>query len=230
VKYYYPIDIDAAMSVYTGPLTNSHFANDQNIKFAMSGINSGDELRFAFGGSLLSNCAVVYVSSGSGTLTIKRHSSPTTVASQAVSVGWNVITYNIVASSYWNIEFTSSSGLTISEAYIGRIFEFPHNWSLGNTYRHVSGVDSGGEMSGGGEITNKRHGAVWERVFEWQGFSKDHKEEFKLFDLAVDQTRAKFLWFDDTNYHWVKQTQGMTSTQESYCGYNLSSGLREQLF
>ncbi len=233
MKYYYPIDIDAVLTEDVGSFTDSHFAFDQNIEFAMTGISNTDRLKFLSAVTKIGDSAIVYVSAGTGTITIKKDSGASvTVASLAVGgsgAGWYIIDFGSDKSAtQWFAEFSSVSGLQINEIFISRTFTFPYGYQRGNAFSKVYGVD-GLSNSAGDEFTNKRHDAKWIRNWDWKNFDQTAIDAYDAFDIAVDGTRAKFLWFDDTDYWWVKNIVGINYTEAGCSAYDPRSGLRQQL-
>ncbi len=226
MKYYYPIDIDAIMTVSAGSFTNEFFANDQNIGFSVTDVSNGDRLRWLFDTAKQPDFLAIYVTSGSGNVIIKDDPG-NTVSTTALSIGWNIIAVT-GSSQDWYIEFSGVSSLQFSEAYFAYVFTFPYNYQLGNSFRRVYGVDSVSN-SVGDEFTNKRHDAKWIRSFDWKNFSQANIELYEAFDLAVDGTRAKFIFDDGDDLWWVKQTVGINYTEAGCSAYDPSSGLRQQL-
>lgn len=235
MKYYYPIDIDAVLTEDVGSFTNPFFSNDQNIAFAMTGINNGDRLKFLSAVTKTADSAMVYVSAGTATITIKKDGGLTTVGSAAVGgsgPGWYLISlgqdYN---ATQWFAEFSNVSGLEINEIFISRTFTFPYGYELLNSYRKVYGVD-GVSNSIGDEFTNKRHNAKWIRNWDWKNFTQTNIDLYDAFDTAVDGTRAKFIWDDDSDpvdYKWVKNIVGINYSESGCDSFDPRSGLAQQL-
>ena len=228
MRIVYPIDIDATMTEDSGNFTDGYRFNNGAIDFAVTGVADTERIKYLFSSSVNPTYLAIYVSSGSGSVIIKRTASKTTVSTTALSTGWNVIAISSTASDQWYLEFTSVSSLEINEAFFAYGFEFPYRYEPKNTHTKEYGVDLK-TTQGGGEYTNKRHGPKFIKGWKNKSYSETNQSDYWDMLDAIDGIRAKVLWYDDSAYHWIRFDKIPVFTEDTYEAYSFSHGVRQQL-
>lgn len=221
---------DGASSV-----TDEAFANDQSIANAITSFDDNDAIRFDFGSSVDATMVAVYFTSAeTADLEIYAADSATAMgtidkdATDSFSAGWNIIDLgDTVSGRYWFIVADGSVD-TLTEVIIGDSFTFPQGYDLGNTKGGIYGVDVT-ESYGGVEAANKRHGEKKTWSWTWSYLSETNKGYLDTMREDIDFDFLKFIYYDDSDYHWVRLVGGLEFSEVAFQAYNTSVSLRGQL-
>jgi len=221
---------DGASSV-----TNEAYANDQSVGAVVTSFDDDDAIRFDFGSSVDATMVAVYFTSAeTDNLDIYSGDSATAMGTKITShiatfaVGWNIINLGGTESGrYWFI-VADGAIANLAEIMIGDSFEFPVGYDLGNTQGAIYGVDVT-ESYGGVESANKRHGAkkTWNWTFSY--LSESAKDDLIAMREDIDMNRLKFIFYDDSDYNWVRLVSGLDFSEVAFEAYNTSVSLLGQL-
>ena len=220
-------------------VTNEHRISDESIGLAISGFGSDDVLRFDLGASYACDVIAIYMSaSDTSDMELYYGSSSTDMGTSATmpitttppmtdtfSTGWNVRTFTEATKQYWFVR--ASGDIAPSEIIIGKKYDFDVNFDLNNTESDISGSDVITSY-GGNEFSNKRHSqkATWS--WSWSNISSAMKTSLDTMKTAVEINRLKFVYYDETNYHYVRMS-GLDFTEVAFQRYSTSMSLTEQL-
>ncbi len=227
MKYVYPIDFDADFSVDNGSITNAYRIHDGAIDLGAT-ITINDRVQFDYDTVKTPDSVAIYVTSGSGNVSIRTAQTTGEEATGAISAGWNIITIGSGSSVDWYVHFTSVSSLVVAEIYFSDEFDFPWRYDLGATEQAQFGV-SLVTGQGGGEFSNKNHNEKTLRNWNWRTFSEANKTAYKAMVTAIGGIYAKILWFDDTTYHWIRLQNTPVYTEQTFGAYGLGQPTRSQL-
>jgi len=219
-------------------ITNEEYLNDQSISSAATDFGDDDAIRLDFGASVDATKLAVYfnaVETDNVELYVGDHAT-TMDDDQAVivqhttqlEIGWTVIDLGgTISGQYWFIVADGAlAGLT--EIMIGDQYDFAQNPELGGTEGEIFGIDTT-ESYGGIEYSNKRHAGKTVWTWNWNLIGSTMKSNLETFRDAVEGTRLKFIYYDETSYHWVRMDSGLAFTEIAYLAWGTSISLREQL-
>ena len=116
----------------------------------------------------------------------------------------------------------------MTEAFVAKQYSFGVNPSLGGTEGENFGIDIG-KTWGGITHSNKRHDGLTEWSWFWEYLPASEKTLLETWNNAVEGSRLKFLYYDGTSYHWVRQTSKLVFTQTAFQAYTASITILEQL-
>lgn len=225
--------VDGTFSTNTWTISNSivneTLINDQSIGAGAS-VVANEGVSFNIGASISPTIAAIYLLSGSGTITIYRSSSgangaKTLVASLACVVGWNFITLT-GSNQWWFAKFGGT--MSVGEIFIGSTWTFSNNWDLGGNESVLDGIDterSYGNVKG----TNKRFDELMTWSETWTTVKEADKTNLKTFENAIDVTRLKFIYYDESTYWWVSKTNRFVFVRAAYQYYTLAINLVEEI-
>ena len=81
---------------------------------------------------------------------------------------------------------------------------------------------------GGNEYSNKRHNPKTTWSWNWSNISSSMKTSLENVRDSV-QDHKKFLYYDETSYHYVRMGKPLEFTEVAYQRYSTNIKLREQL-
>jgi len=116
-----------------------------------------------------------------------------------------------------------------TEVMIGKKYEFALNYDMGTSFKEGWGVDVI-ESYGGSEYANKRREpkTVWSAT--WGNISSTMRTSLEAMRDACGGPLKKFLYYDETSYHWVRMTEdSLNFTEVSNGRYSTNITLIEQL-
>jgi len=222
-------------------VTNEERAIDMSISTAFTSFSGAgtpdDGLRFDVGtanASTNANAIAVYFTSAHGhDMKVYSGSSATAMGTAIADktdnwvVGWNVITFSATAGQYWFIHATTGLFDDITEVIIGNKYDFGVNPELNAKTGEEFGTDIMTSY-GGNEYANKRHEPKTTWDWNWSHILSTQKTALEDLNASV-QDWKKFLYYDDTNYHYVRMTKPVTFTEVAPSVYSANMSLREQL-
>jgi hypothetical protein len=221
----------------SGAVTNEERAIDMSISTNFSSFNANDALRFNVGSANAStnaNAIAVYFTSVHGhDVRLYCGSSATAMGTHILDktdnwvVGWNVITFSATAGQYWFIHSTTGTIDDITEVIIGNKYDFNVNPELNAKTGEEFGTDIMTSY-GGNEYANKRHAPKTTWDWNWSHILSTQKTALEDMNASV-QDWKKFIYYDDTNYHYVRMTKPVTFTEVAPSVYSANMSLREQL-
>ena len=225
--------VDGTFSTDTWTISNSivneTLINDQSIGAGASVIvNEG--VSFNIGASISPNIAAIYLLSGSGTITIYRSSvgtngAKTSVASLACSAGWNFIALT-GSNQWWFAKFGGT--MSVGEIFIGGTYTFANNWDLGGSESVIDGIDTDRSYENV-KGTNKRFDELMTWNKNWSNVSEADRANLKTFENAIDVTRLKLIFYDESSYWWASKTNRFVFVDLHYQYYSLGISLVEEI-
>tara|TARA_R110000744_G_scaffold110434_1_gene208311 strand:+ start:4627 stop:5376 length:750 start_codon:yes stop_codon:yes gene_type:complete len=215
-------------------VTNEERANDMSISTPFTSFAANDALRFNVGSSKTANCIALYYTSDHGHdfkvyAAASATSMGTAVLNHTASIlaGWNIIDFTSSAGQYWFLQSTTGVIDDITEVIIGSKYTFAVNPELKATTGEAFGTDIMTSY-GGNEYANKRHEPKTTWDWNWSHILSTQKTALESLNASV-QDWKKFIYYDDTNYHYVRMTKPVTFTEVAPNIYNANMSLREQL-
>ena len=220
-------------------IINEERAVDMSISTTFTGFNgaTNDALKFDVGtanASTNANAIAVYFTSAHGhDMKVYSGSSATAMGTAIANKidnwveGWNVITFSATAGRYWFIHATTGLFDDITEVIIGNKYDFAVNPELNAKTGEEFGTDIMTSY-GGNEYANKRHAPKTTWDWNWSHILSTQKTALEDMNASV-QDWKKFIYYDDTNYHYVRMTKPVTFTEVAPSVYSANMSLREQL-
>ena len=217
-------------------MTNADRVVDQNISSVVSGWGQNDAIQIDMGASSSPNVCAIYMNTTTAeTETIKTYASDdstvgTALSSGALGVGWNIIDVSVTNKQYFYIRNTTASEWDYcAEILVGTKYTFDRNYDLGGQFGKKYGV-SNMESYGGHEYSHKRHDGKKTWKWEWTRMTNAHMNSLITLRDAVEGSRFKFIYYDDTDYHWVRMSDKSLQKKEiAYQTFNTNIELRQQL-
>ena len=233
--------VDGTTFASSNTVTNEERAIDMSVSTALtlfSGAGDPDDgLRFDVGtanASTNANAIAVYFTSAHGhDMKVYSGSSATAMGTAIANKtdnwveGWNVITFSATAGRYWFIHATTGNFDDITEVIIGNKYDFDVNPELNAKTGEEFGTDIMTSY-GGNEYANKRHAPKTTWDWNWSHILSTQKTALEDLNASV-QDWKKFIYYDDTNYHYVRMTKPVTFTEVAPSVYSANMSLREQL-
>jgi len=220
----------------TSSITNELYAQDQNISNAITSYNTDDGIRFDFTtAQSIDTVALYFTGASSGTLNIyPEDANDVTLGTSlgndsSLGAGWNILDITETSKANWFLVATVAEIINLSEVILGKTLTFPFNPNLNSKESKQFGVDVV-ESYGGNEYANKRHDGkrMWEISFS--NLTETDKTNFESMRDAISTNFLKFLYYDDSSYHWVRALSGSFEfTEVAYQAYNMNVKMIEQL-
>ncbi len=218
-------------------VTNEERANDMSISTAFTSFGLNDALRFDVGSdnaSTNANAIALYYTANHGhDMRIYKSSSATAMGTHIAEKtdnfveGWNIITFSATAARYWFVHSTTGTIDDITEIIIGTKYDFNINPELNAVIGEEFGTDIMTSY-GGNEYANKRHSPKTTWSFNFEYLPAAQKTAFEALNSNV-QDWKKFVYYDDTNYHYVRLTDPIEFTEVAPSIFSCGVNLREQL-
>jgi hypothetical protein len=243
--FYYPVSElesatteDGQYSVNTfdpdlGSITNHDRLIDGTIGSSITGFGANEVIRVDLGSSVACDFVAVYFSGAeSDDLTLYASDTTTDMSTSIESMtasfvtGWNVFTFSSTTKRYW---FLRASGTisNLTEMIIGSKYTFDVNFDINNKVSEEFGTDIVTSY-GGQEYANKRHEPKTTWNWNWSFVTASMKTSLESFQSVVSD-HQKFIYYDDTNYHYVRMLKPLDFTEIAYNVYSTNVSLREQL-
>ena len=216
-------------------LTNEERAVDQSISTVIADWAENDALQFDLGSAKAVDFMAIYFNAAeSDDIRLGYDDAATgNVAADIEAftscvVGWNVVEFSEQSYRYWVVSAKDAGGLAgITEIILGSKLEFESHPDI-----VITEVDSFGttinKSMGGQEYGVKIHEPITEFTLKFANMSATHKAS--LISMQDDiQNFKKFIWYDETTYHWVKLVNPIQFTEVAFERYSASIKLRQQL-
>jgi len=226
-------------------VTNEHRISDDSIGSAVSSYGSdvNDTIQFDLGGSYACDVIAIYLSAASTANLALYYSSsainmgtdssdPSVPLATSPSMltnhdaGWNIRTFTEITDRYWYVRAIGGD-ITPSEIIIGKKYDFDANPDINSKFGEEFNTDINISY-GGDEYACKRHEpkSTWE--FSWDFLLGDQKTALESLNSTVQDNR-KFIYYDETSYHYVIMGKPLEFTEVAPSVYSTSMTLREQL-
>jgi len=216
-------------------IDNHKRASDQNISTAFSAINSGDAIQYALGSSATADAVAVYfigASGGSGSIIRYAYGDSgsitnletTSVASEA---GWQITDLTETTSDKFYAKFLNAVS-NISEILIGKklTFEIEPDVNIQSSIdyqneinRSLGGVEYAINVNPGQEVF----------TISFQNISSTFKNNLRTMENHLKGESKKFVWYDGTNYHWVRLDKPLTFTEIADGRFSTQITMRQQI-
>ena len=217
---------------------NSHErVSDHNIATVISGIDDRDAIEYAVGSSATADAAAVYFTGddgvSSGTIMTffvdtDRASLPSKGTISAVSgAGWAVTDLTETTGTKFFTEFNASVA-NVSEILIGKKL----NFEVEPDVNVRSSIDYNNEINsslGGVEYSINVNPGQEVITISFQNISSTFKTNLITMQDALKGEATKFLYFDGTNYHWVRLDKPMTFTEIADGRFSTQLKMRQQI-
>ena len=216
-------------------ITNESRATDMSISTAITAFGIVNTIRFDLGSSKSADIIALYFSATeTSNLTLYAHASSATDAGTSIEVmtstftaGWNVFDFSSTSNRYWFLVATSGSIDNLTEVIIGTKYDFDVNFDLSNKLGEEFGTDIITSY-GGNEYSNKRHDSKTTWDWKWSYLTSGQKTSLDGLNSSV-QDYKKFLYYDGTDYHYVRMTKPMDFTEVAPDIYSTAFSITEQL-
>jgi len=223
----------------TSAITNVGRITDQNIGSAISTVAQYDTIRIDLGAASSPNAIAFYhTAADTNNLEIAASNSATSYVtgdhvlslSDDFSEGWSAHAITVSSKRYLFIyNSTANDWDYCSEILVGTKYTFDRNYDLGANFGAEFGVKNT-ESYGGIEYSHKRFGKKNTWDLQWTRLSNTHMNSLISLRDAVEGSRFKFLYYDDSNFYWVRMDDKSLQKKEiAYQTFNTRMKLREQL-
>jgi hypothetical protein len=214
-------------------------ASDMNIGTGMSDIVDNDAIQYAIGSSATADAAAVYFLGddgvASGTIMTFYASDTTGVGSSigtisAVSgAGWQVVSLTESTNTKFYTEFNATiTNNIISEILIGKklAFEVEPDINIQTAKDYGTQVQ---KSLGGVEYAINTHNGQEIFTISFQNISSTFKSDLLTFEDANKAQGKKFLYYDGTNYNWVRLDRPMVFTEVADGRFSTQIVMRQQI-
>ena len=217
------------------PVTNHQRANDMSISSVITNYNSSgaDTIRFSTSSSQSANVIALYFTSAeTDDLTLYGHASDLTnmttsvLAMTTFSEGWNIFTISGTY-KYWFLRAITGHINNLTEVIIGTKYDIDMNFDLNNKIGEEFATDTM-TSQGGNEYYTKRHAPKTTWDWKWSYLTSGQKTSLDGLNSSV-QDYKKFLYYDGTDYHYVRMTKPMNFTEVAVNTYSTAFSITEQL-
>jgi len=225
-------------------ISNVDRVADQNIGSVISNVAQYDTIRIDMGSGFScdaiafyhtaaeDNDLEIYASNSASTFETNDPGNDDHIASITANFtgAWQVTDITVTSKRYLYIyNGTAAEWDYCSEIMVGTAYTFGQSFDLGNKQGKIHGVDVV-ESYGGYEFANKRHEGKKTWDFKFSSISSSMKTSLESLRDAVDGDHLKFIYYDGTNYHWVRADGGSFQFSESaYQVYDTNVKLRQQI-
>ena len=226
-------------------VANEHRISDDSIGSAVSSYGSSinDTIQFDLGGSYACDVIAIYLSAASAAnLELYYSSSASNMGSDSSDpsvplttspamstnhdAGWNIRTFTEITDRYWYVRATGGD-ITPSEIIIGKKYDFDVNPDINNEFGEEFNTDINISY-GGDEYACKKHEPKTTWLWNWPNISSSMKTSLEGVRDSV-QDNKKFLYYDETSYHYVRMGKPLEFTEVAHQRYSTNIKLREQL-
>jgi len=217
-----------------GTITNEEYLTDQSIGLASTTWIADEALRVDLGSAVACDFLAIYAtasdtdnfvlygsanSNASGKVTVK-------TITATLSAGWNVYTFNSASYRYWFLRKSSGTNSFVSEILLGNAYTFGLNFDLNNVLGHIPFNDVV-TTPAGLQYSNQVATNLDTWKWNWSYITSSMKTSLESINTNVG-THLKFIYYDETNYNWVKMSKLMQFTEVAPSVYSTSVNLREQ--
>ena len=226
-------------------LTNHERVSDQNIGTIISGVNANDAIAYTLGTAATANAIAVYFTGNDGVtangdeMTIRAGNAVNALTAAGKSFasthsGWSVSNvhnsgnYTDVGNySIWCVEFNEAL-TNISEILIGRKLDFEVEPDI-NIQSSINYNNEINTSLGGVEYAINVNPGQEVFTISFQNISNTFKNNLITMQDALLGESKKFLYYDSTNYHWVRLARPMTFTEVADNRWSTQLTLRQQV-
>ena len=218
-------------------LTSHERSSDQNIGTVLSGVADRDAIEYAVGSSATADAAAVYFTGDDGVssgtimtffIDTDRASLPSKGTISAVSgAGWAVTDLTETTGTKFFTEF--NAGVTnVSEILIGKKLNFEIEPDVNvqssinyenEVQRSLGGVEYAINVNPGQEVF----------TISFQNISSTFKSDLITMQDAIKGEAKKFVWYDGSNFNWVRLDKPMTFTEIADGRFSTQLVLRQQI-
>jgi len=227
----------------TSTISNEEYANDESILSVVGGLGHiggiSEALLFDLGSAKTVDFCAYYcndenedsltlgvgIYQGSATGSLSLAGTNGSHGEYSSDLGWNIIGFSDTASRYWTwvsiddrfevlTEVFFGNKLEIDRPGIGRIDEEMYSTYIQQTYNGI-------------EYSNKIDQPVTQWTLELPIIDSDLKSGLESFQDTV-QNRYKFVYYDESSYHWVRLAEPLQFDQIGTNAYTTTLVLREQ--
>tara|TARA_R100000329_G_scaffold35941_1_gene33768 strand:- start:167 stop:937 length:771 start_codon:yes stop_codon:yes gene_type:complete len=209
---------------------------DQSIGTTLTAINSGDTIQYALGSSATANCGAVYftgASGGSGSIIrfLKGDSGSITnleTITPATEAGWKVADLTSSTSSKFYAKFLNTPISNVAEILIGKKLNFEVEPDA-NVQESFDSQNTILRSLGGTEYALNTSDPQKIFTITFGNISQTFKNDLITFMESVKVEAKKFLYYDGSNYHWVRLTGPLTFNEVADSRYSTSIQMRQQI-
>jgi len=216
-------------------ITNHERAADQNIGTTFTAINVGDTIQYALGSSATADVAAAYftgASGGSGSIIrILSGASGSITNLETIAVateaGWKVGDLTSTTSNKFYVKFLNAVS-NVSEVIIGKklTFEVEPDINVQTAKDYGTQVQ---KSLGGVEYAINTHNGQEIFTISFQNISSTFKSDLLTFEDANKAQGKKFLYYDGTNYNWVRLDRPMVFTEVADGRFSTQIVMRQQI-
>ena len=222
-------------------LTSHERVADQNIGYAISGVAANDAICYQVGSAASADALAMRFSGDcgigvqNGSENTIRFGTALDGLSGAVNFGsgsnvasWRIKSFTeVTAKTKFCVEFNDAQD-NISEILIGKKlnFEIEPDVNIQSSINYENEVQR--SLGGIEYALNVNQG---QEVFtiSFQNISSTFKANLITMQDAIKGEATKFLWYDGTNYHWVRLDRPMTFTEIADGRFSTQLRLRQQI-
>lgn len=222
-------------SVSAGDITNEHYINDQSIGHALSSFDDEDAIRIDFGSAKAITNVLTHNNSASDEtddLIVYYSSADDDIGSSfAINStsppGWDLVTASSQSARYWYIRSSAGTHSGLTEIIMGVPLEFENEPDMGIATQEIFGTDIN-KSYGGVEYANKKHEPQSTWTLNFSNISQTFRNNLASMEADVTNYK-KFVYYDDSSYHYVRLDAPIKFTEVAYQRFSASLKLREQL-
>jgi hypothetical protein len=222
-------------------LTSHERVADQNIGYAISGVAANDAICYQVGSAASADALAMRFSGDcgigvqNGSENTIRFGTALDGLSGAVNFGsgsnvasWRIKSFTeVTAKTKFCVEFNDAQD-NISEILIGKKL----NFEIEPDVNIQSSIDYDNEIQrslGGVEYAINVNEGQEVFTISFQNISSTFKANLITMQDAIKGEATKFLWYDGTNYHWVRLDRPMTFTEIADGRFSTQLRLRQQI-
>ena len=221
----------------TSTITDHERASDQNIGTIISAVADRDAIEYAVGSSVTADAAAVYFTGDDGVssgtimtffIDTDRASLPSKGTISAVSAaGWAVADLTETTGTKFFTEFNGSV-TNVSEILIGKKLSFEVEPDV-NVQSSIDYENSIQRSLGGVEYALNVNEGQEVHTISFQNVSSTFKTNLITMQDALKGEAKKFVWYDGSNFNWVRLDKPMTFTEIADGRFSTQIVLRQQI-
>ena len=227
-------------TVSSSAVTNEHKINDQSIAEAVSSFHDEDMIRISFSSAvdvrhILKYNTVAdtndlwwYMSNHATNITGTDGTSGLFQFDSDTPAGWDLISSNEIKSKqYWFIRSEDGLFQGLAEVIMGVKLDFEVEPDIGISTSEQFGTITNTSL-GGIEYAYKKHNPKSTWILNFKNISKTFRDNLANMEQNVTNFK-KFVYYDGTNYNYVKLGKTLKFTEVAFERYSVSIELIEQL-
>ena len=228
-------------TVNSSALTNHERVADQNIGTAMAGVTANDAICYQVGSAASADAIAMRFSGDcgiavqNGTENTIRFGTDITNLTGAVNFGsgstvasWRVKTFTeVTAKTKFCVEFNNAQD-NISEILIGKklAFEVEPDINIQSSINYNNEINT---SLGGVEYAINVNPGQEVFTISFQNISSTFKSDLITMQDAIKGEAKKFVWYDGSNFNWVRLDKPMTFTEIADGRFSTQIVLRQQI-